>query len=439
MKTKEKLGCIILMIPFILLVIWIRWSNYNDEIQREKINNIQQQIDSIPDGKGRIDMLNMLYEMDGLYRNERYLTLAQISIEHKQLCNLDSALIALKRFEDIYEKSLFTTIYESQIRYMMGDKATSCMLLKNVINENIKYQSMNWINKIFMQWLNSGHDSEYNRYYDYLYDTFCQLYALGYYRYINHDTDENYKTTLSLLERINEMGNIIQEFISFEQKFPQYKDYNESERRDILMSLIGFCDYKSLSQVRLDIVGVLCNMRTNIVNDLIIETDSIYGKSKSKQIIEEYLSDITSINFTDLLFIKAYKKYIGINDEFPTKSTYEQYKSFPKKGYRYLTLATPFITNNPFSANKSSSALIDQGILESFVVLSCNNWNIRDSILFNSNYISNHKGMPKNIVMLKNDYSTDTICILNDKIGAMLNYVPVPEPVYQMLLYDFFN
>ena len=73
MKTKEKLGCIILMIPFILLVIWIRWSNYNDEIQREKINNIQQQIDSIPDGKGRIDMLNMLYEMDGLYRNERYL------------------------------------------------------------------------------------------------------------------------------------------------------------------------------------------------------------------------------------------------------------------------------------------------------------------------------------------------------------------------------
>lgn len=43
------------------------------------------------------------------------------------------------------------------------------------------------------------------------------------------------------------------------------------------------------------------------------------------------------------------------------------------------------------------------------------------------------------MVILKSDYSTDTISISDEKIGALLNYVPVPEPVYQMLLYDFFN
>lgn len=130
--------------------------------------------------------------MDGVYKNERYLTLGRIVIEYKLLNNPYSALSALKRFENVYDKSIFTTTHEAEIRYMQGDTATSLQLLKSVIDKHLQYEPMNWFTKTFMQWINSGHEAEYNRFYNYFYGVFCQLKALYNYREINHDIEKKY-------------------------------------------------------------------------------------------------------------------------------------------------------------------------------------------------------------------------------------------------------
>src|SRR5574344_660317 len=424
MKIKENFGCIIPILLFCLIIIWIRWSDNNDDIQREENNIIQKQIDSIPDGMLKIKMLNILYERKGLYTNEKLLTLGRIIFEYENLNNLDSALTSLKRYEKIYTKSLFTTTHEADIRYKMGDTIIAQELLKNVIIKNVQYKSMNWCNKTFQRLINCNRGAEYSRYFDYLYNVFCQLNALYYYRTITHNIENNINITLSFLKQINELDNIISKYLSFEQKYRNDVDNSDIERKNLLMNHLKYGDYKSISPFKYDIVDMLYKSRANVVDDLIIEIDSIYGKLKAKQILSENLNAILSTNFTDLLFIKAYKKYIGMDNSFPTKTTYAQYKLFPKKGYKFLTLAIPSTAFN------SSSALISQDIYESFVVLRCNDWSICDSSLFTPNTISKYKGSSKNIVMLRSDYKTDTISILDDIIGAFLNYVIVPEPVY---------
>lgn len=105
----------------------------------------------------------------------------------------------------------------------------------------------------------------------------------------------------------------------------------------------------------------------------------------------------------------------------------------PKLGARYMTIAIPstFLGSHSF--------LISHGITKEFLVLKCNEWDIRDSIPFSVEVIDRDKGRKKTLIMLNDDYSTDTICFSTDKMGAQLKFVFVPEPVYQMLIYDFFN
>ena len=71
--------------------------------------------------------------------------------------------------------------------------------------------------------------------------------------------------------------------------------------------------------------------------------------------------------------------------------------------------------------------------------MKCNDWSISDSTLFTPETIASYTGKPKKIVYLKKDYTVDSVVISEDKIGARLNTVFVPEPVYRMLLYDFIN
>lgn len=433
MKIKENLGCIIPILLFCLLIIWIRWSDYDEYIQSKENHKIQKKIDSISDCKVKIKLLNVLYEKDWLSINERRLTLGRIIFEYENLNNFDSALTILKKYENVYEKSLFTTTHEATIHYMKGDSILAQELLKNVIYEKIQYDSMNWFNKIFQRWINSGHGAEYSRYLDYLYNVYCQLYALYNYRNINHDIKAKTDITLKYLKQINELDSIIPEFLSFEQRCPTDADLYDIERKNILMNHLKIGDYKRLSPFKDDIVSMIYNLRAAIVAELIIEYDSLYEKTKTKQVIMENFNAISSMNFPDLLFIKAYKKYVGIDNYFPTRTTYEQYRSFSKDRYRILTLATPTTALN------DSSALINQGVFDSFIVLSCNDWSICDSTLFTRETVLKYKGIPKNIIMLRNDYQTDTTCIMDDQIGALLYYIIVPEPVYQMLLYDFFN
>lgn len=197
MKFENSIGCCIPVLLFSFIFLW--WSSNNEDRQSEENDMLQRRIDSVPDRKAKIKLLNVLYKRDRLSQNERRLTLGRIIFEYDKLNNLDSALTILKRYESVYEKSLFTTTHEAAIHYMKEDSILAQELLKNVISEKIQYEPMNWFNKIFQQWINRDHRAEYSRYFDYLYDVYCQLYALYNYRNINHDIKAKTDITLKYL------------------------------------------------------------------------------------------------------------------------------------------------------------------------------------------------------------------------------------------------
>lgn len=259
------------------------------------------------------------------------------------------------------------------------------------------------------------------------------MYALASYISLNHDFEESLELACLYFGDSDYVNEVIANYLSFDKEHPNEADMYDVEEINIKMNHLYLGDYRRLSSYRLDIVPTLLCSRINMANRLIIDSDSINGLSETAQILNDNFKSMPTLNFCDLLFLKAYKKYAGIDDNFPTATTYAQYKEFPKNSTKLLTFATPMTSAD------TPSALINNGITEGFIVLKCNDWNISDSTLFASELIASYVGKPKKIVYLKKDYTVDSVVISKDKIGARLNTVFVPEPVYRMLLYDFIN
>lgn len=433
MKKPAHLGCIIPILILVALVIWIRWSDSQYEKHRHENAALQQYIDSLPDADKRILMLNKLLENRGLHRNEERLIRSRIIFEYENLNLFDSAMMALDSYEDTYDKNVFTEYHRAGILVKKGDTIAAKNIFKEIVCDKGEYKPMNFINRLLQQWLNNGHSAEYSRYYDYLYHHICQLYALASYIRLNHDFEESLELACLYFGDSDYVNEVIANYLSFDKEHPNETDKYDVEKINIKMNHLYLGDYRRLSPYRLDIASILLSNRIDMANRLIIDSDSINGLSETAQILNDNFKSMPTLNFCDLLFMKAYKKYAGINDNFPTATTYTQYKEFPKNSTKLLTFATPMTSVD------TPSALINKGVTEGFIVLKCNDWSISDSTLFTPETIASYTGKPKKIVYLKKDYTVDSVVISEDKIGALLNVVFVPEPVYRMLLYDFIN
>ena len=79
----------------------------------------------------------------------------------------------------------------------------------------------------------------------------------------------------------------------------------------------------------------------------------------------------------------------------------------------------------PTTTLNKPSAFINAGITKPCVLISCNDWNICDSILFNREMVLKDKGKVKKVVILKDDYTTDTLRIKDDLLGVTISYRPI--------------
>ena len=98
-----------------------------------------------------------------------------------------------------------------------------------------------------------------------------------------------------------------------------------------------------------------------------------------------------------------------------------------------LLVLTPTTTLN------KPSAFINAGVTKPCILISCNDWNICDSILFNREMVLKDKGKVKKVVILKDDYTTDTLSIKDDLLGVAISYRPINFMTVDLLRQLFFG
>ncbi|MCM1503096.1 MAG: hypothetical protein NC115_10600 [Bacteroidales bacterium] len=429
---KDNIGCyawIVVILICICGIIFIRHEDTIDVIQRREIEKLQQKIDTFSNGYQIIEHLNKLVKFPCLYRNEKMLVRERIVFEYELLGDFDSALQQLNRYENKYKRTIFSTAHKANICIAKGDTTEALNLFKEIIDKPIRYKPMVWINRIFNQWLNSGRSEEYCRFNEYFYNVFCQIYALWYFASYNKELENPIDMWLSFIKNTSDIRQISEDYIVFQSNYPLDVNYYDNQRYNMNHLYMG--DYKKLNSYSGDILRVVLSARMSLANEIMLMADSLYFQSKSKQILSENFMNMPTKDFTDLLLLNALKKYYGIDDSFPTNMSYHNFKKVSKQGKRFLTIASPT------TAVDKKSMLIKNGITRDFVVLSCNDWSILDSAVFSTETLKSYINKEKQMIILKENYTIDTLSFSEDKMGALLHYVSVPEVVYQMIVSDF--
>ena len=113
--------------------------------------------------------------------------------------------------------------------------------------------------------------------------------------------------------------------------------------------------------------------------------------------------------------------------------SYEQFKKLRRGTFGWIVKLTPTTTLN------KPSAFINAGVTKPCDLISCNDWNICDSILFNREMVLKDKGKVKKVVILKDDYTTDTFRIKDDLLGVAINYRPINFMIVDLLRQRFFG
>lgn len=113
--------------------------------------------------------------------------------------------------------------------------------------------------------------------------------------------------------------------------------------------------------------------------------------------------------------------------------SYEQFKKLRRGTFGWIVKLTPTTTLN------KPSAFINAGVTKPCVLISCNDWNICDSILFNREMVLKDKGKLKKAVILKDDYTTDTLCVKDELLGVTISYRPINFMTIDLLRQLFFG
>lgn len=428
---KGNIGCLIPIIAIVCIVIWIRYDDVVEDRERHDIVQLQSKIDSLSDSRMIIRLLQQIIDMPRIHYDEKQLSYNRIVHEYENIGELDSALVWLDMVEKEYEATLFTRAHKATILIHKGDTVSSKKIYHTILKTDCAYNPMIWPNKIFKRWLNQKHSAEYARFNEYFYGNFCKIYAIRMLSSLDNDTAIYVSNAIDFINKTSEIGDIAKQYKAFREEHPLDEDWYDCRINNMSLNHLKMGDYTKLNSQAADIVSATLSCRIGLANDVMIYIDSVYTVNKASNILANNFMNMPAVSFIDLLLLKMMKKFYNIDTSLTTSLSYNQYKSLPKQGMRFVTLACPTTLTG------SDSYLINHGVTKEFMVLKCNDWDISDSIPFNIEVLERNKGKEKTLIMLKDDYTTDTICFSSDKMGAILRFVMLPEPVYQMLLYDF--
>lgn len=405
---------------FITLIVWIRWDNAESEKRQIEYKAILEELSyPLPIDSARI-LWEKAYKCADGY-NERRLCLGKTILCYEGQNSQDKALDLLKQYEDEFEVSTSTLIHNAMIQNQIGNERKCKQILDSIIGSPLRYKepTLSDICKNFFD----KTDTQNTAYLIFFYEYICRMVAIQYRISLESDMQER----IEIYQKFDDYGSIdevLMEYQAFRDSNPHYQPLFIGERLCILQQthLYLFQNYWNPKYA----IDDLLRFKWNFYSMYLDEYDKCYGYENTKNHFQVIMAKhkLASEGYQKFL-LNAYMKSHDPNSKYYL--TYDEYKNLRREGPGYVVKLTPKTSLN------QQSAFINAGVTKPCLVLSCNGWNICDSTLFSRDMVVADSGKIKQIVILKDDYTLDTLQIKEDRLGVEISYRPVCSMTLDMI------
>ena len=418
---------------FVLLVIWIRWDNAKEGQKEEQNKKLYDGLMEVLSKQISLDSACILwreaYNIAGDYNKKRW-CLGNIVLCEEQKGKFIEALNLLKEYEEEFEVSSPTIIHKAILYSKMGEQQKAKTILDSIIStkKNLEEPSF-WENAEDMLLLNNkkAHINEaYMRFFN---EYICKIVALSYRVSLESDNLKRLEC-MHGFEKLNQIDQHIKDYSDFINTYKESISYFLNERIRILQITHMYLSTSYWEPE--NTIDDILRFKWTFIQMYLDEYDKYYGYNKTKLHFQKILKNngLASEGFQKFL-VNAYMNIYSQNNKY--NLNYNDFKKLRRGTFGWLVKLTPT------TILKKKSAFINAGITKPCLLLSCNEWNLCDSMLFTRDVVLRDKGRVKTITILKNDYTTDTLHIKEDLLGVKIEYRPASSMTIDLLRRSFFT
>lgn len=429
MKKIKIRGWWIFLLVLILLIAWIRWSDAKEENDNVTYNELMKTLAKPMPLDKAYCLWKEAYNVAG-GNNERRWCLGNAILCKEQKGDFSDAMILLNDFEEEFEVSTPTTIHKAILFLKMGQYQKGKSILDSIVSDKAVFHEPSLWEDIEDALLLGNKNAHVNEAYMNLFNEYvCKIVALSYRAGMETDSLKR----LQCLQRFKNIGVIdsyVRDYASFIKANKKSTSYflNEKIRTLQKTQLYLFLNYWEPDNTVNDIL----RFKWTFILMYLDEYDRCYGLNKTKYYFKKILKENgLASEVCQKYLINAYMSIGEQNNKY--NLSYEEFKKLRRGTFGWIVKLTPTTTLN------KPSAFINAGVTKPCVLISCNDWNICDSILFNREMVLRDKGKVKKVVILKDDYTTDTLSIKNDLLGVAINYRPTNFMIVDLLRQRFFG
>ena len=426
MKKIKIRGWWIFLLVLILLIAWIRRSDAKEENDNVTYNELMKTLAKPMPLDKAYGLWKEAYNVAG-DNNERRWCLGNVILCKEQKGDFSDAMILLNDFEEEFEVSTPTTIHKAILFSKMGQYQKAKSILDSIVSDRAVFHEPSLWEDIEDALLLGNNNAHVNEAYMNLFNEYvCKIVALSYRAGMETDSLKRLQC-LQRFENIGVIDSYVRDYASFIKANKKSASYflNEKIRTLQKTQLYLFLNYWEPDNTVNDIL----RFKWTFIQMYLDEYDRCNGINKTKYYFKKILEEKgLASEVCQKYLINA---YMSIGEQ--NNLSYEEFKKLRRGTFGWIVKLTPTTTLN------KPSAFINAGVTKPCVLISCNGWNICDSILFNREMVLKDKGKVKKVVILKDDYTTDTLRIKDDLLGVTISYRPINFMTVDLLRQLFFG
>ena len=429
MKKIKIRGWWIFLLVLILLIAWIRRSDAKEENDNVTYNELMKTLAKPMPLDKAYGLWKEAYNVAG-DNNERRWCLGNVILCKEQKGDFSDAMILLNDFEEEFEVSTPTTIHKAILFSKMGQYQKAKSILDSIVSDRAVFHEPSLWEDIEDALLLGNNNAHVNEAYMNLFNEYvCKIVALSYRAGMETDSLKRLQC-LQRFENIGVIDSYVRDYASFIKANKKSASYflNEKIRTLQKTQLYLFLNYWEPDNTVNDIL----RFKWTFIQMYLDEYDRCNGINKTKYYFKKILEEKgLASEVCQKYLINAYMSIGEQNNKY--NLSYEEFKKLRRGNFGWIVKLTPTTTLN------KPSAFINAGVTKPCVLISGNGWNICDSILFNREMVLKDKGKVKKVVILKDDYTTDTLRIKDDLLGVTISYRPINFMTVDLLRQLFFG
>lgn len=394
----------------LLIIVWIVWDN-----EKEKEISRKEEIKKAND---RV-----------IERDKREISFGNLILSKEEEGKFSQAMSFFKNYEDEFGVNTPTTIHKAILYLKIGEIQKAKNILDSIISSKNEFEEPSFLRDVEDVLLLNNKKVHVNvAYMKFFNEYVCRIVAISYRAGMETDSLKR----LECLQRYDKLAIIdqyVKDYSSFINIHKESVPYILNMQIRLLqkMHMYLYWDYWEPENAVDDVL----RFKWNFLQRYLEEYDRCYGYNKTKLHFERILrNNGLASEGAQKFLVDAYLNIGSRHNKY--NLSYDEFKKL-KRGYVGL-----LVKLTPTTISNKPSAFVNAGITKPCILIKCNDWSICDSTLFTREMVLKDKGKVKKVVILKDDYTTDTIHIKEDLLGVTINYRPTNILTLDLLRHSFF-